>query len=67
MKIIDVARFEQALISEYDFQRCVYNEMYAGKWSSGKDLTNAKVIEGKVETLGIIIEALQKAMIEGVI
>lgn len=65
MKIIDAARFEQALISEHDFQRRVYNEMYAGKWSSGKDLTNAKVLEAKVEILGTIIEALQKSVIEG--
>jgi hypothetical protein len=65
MKIIDAAKFEQALISEQDFQRRVYNEMYAGKWTSGKDLTNAKVLEAKVEILGTIIEALQKSVVEG--
>ena len=65
MKIIDAARFEQSLISEHDFQRRVYNEMYAGKWNSGKDLTNAKVLEAKVEILGTIIEALQKSTVEG--
>jgi hypothetical protein len=65
MKIIDAARFEQTLISEYDFQRRVYNEMYAGKWTSGKDLISAKVLETKVEILGTIIEALQKSIVEG--
>ena len=65
MKIIDAAKFEQSLISEHNFQRRVYNEMYAGKWISGKNLTNAKVLEAKVEILGTIIEALQESAIEG--
>lgn len=65
MKVIDAVKFEKSLVKEYEFHRRVYNSTYAGKWTQGKDLMSAKVLETKIEILVTIIEALQESTIEG--
>ncbi len=59
---LNIEKFQQTLIKEYELEAKIFNRSYSGKELFGKTLMDAKVLEGRLEIYKIIIEAINDSV-----